>query len=121
MKKFEPDNYLFLFYMLSPYRKMNLIKQCSRIVVSVAESLQNLWECEAFGISVKMLLNEEEALFVCQTVIRLLRTLRIDSRVIYEPGLVALNVLDISDLGEESPPPVSKAVKTVTSPANSTS
>ena len=100
---------------------MNLIKQCSRIVVSVAESLQNLWECEAFGISVKMNLNEEEALFVCQTVVRLLLTLRIDSRVIYVPDLGALNVLDISDLGEESPPPVSKAVKTVTSPANSTS
>ena len=100
---------------------MNLIKQCSRIVVSVAESLQNLWECEAFGISVKMALNEEEAQFVCQTVTRLLRTLRIESLVVYEPGLGALNVLDISDLGEESPPPATKVVKTVTFPANSTS
>jgi hypothetical protein len=106
--------------MLSPYRKMNLIKQCSRIVVSVAESLQNLWECEAFGISVKMALNEEEALFVCQTVTRLLRTLRIESQVLYEPGLGALNVLDISDLGEESLPPATKVVKTVTFPANNT-
>lgn len=100
---------------------MNLIKQCSRIVVSVAESLQNLWECEAFGISVKMALNEEEALFVCQTVVRLLRTLRIGCQVLYEPGLGALNVLDIVDVGEESPPPPTTAAKTVVASANSTS
>jgi hypothetical protein len=104
--------------MLSPYRKMNLIKQCSRIVVSVAESLQNLWECEAFGISVKMALTDEESQFVCQTVSRLLQTLRIQSQVLYEPGLGALNVLDISDLGEDTPLPASKVVKTVTFPAN---
>ena len=104
--------------MLSPYRKMNLIKQCSRIVVSVAESLQNLWECEAFGISVKMALNEEEAQFVCQTVTLLLQTLKIESQVLYEPSLGALNVLDIADAGENTPPPATTVVKTVTFPAN---
>ena len=100
---------------------MNLIKQCSRIVVSVAESLQNLWECEAFGISVKMALNEEEAQFVCQTVTRLLRTLRIECLVVYESGLGALNVLDIADSGEDVPPPATTAVKTVVGSGNSMS